>query len=84
MNLINSNQQKYVHPFCMVALAILLGILGGLGTILFRGLVALIHNIAFFGKFNFVYNENLHTSVSIWGIGFATIQDCLNNQIFTK
>ena len=57
----------------MVVIAVILGILGGLGTILFRNLVALIHNAAFLGHFSFIYNENLHTSVNIWGIGIILV-----------
>jgi len=57
----------------MILFAIILGILGGLGTILFRNLVAFIHNIAFLGQFSFTYNENIHTSASIWGIGVILV-----------
>ncbi|KTD66912.1 MULTISPECIES: chloride channel protein [Legionella] len=63
------SQHESLHPIKMVVFAIILGILGGLGAILFRTLVALIHNVAFLGHFSFIYNENLHTSASIWGIG---------------
>ncbi len=57
----------------MVVFAIILGILCGLGTILFRNLVALIHNVAFLGHFSFIYNENFHTLASLWGLGAILI-----------
>ncbi len=53
----------------MILLALIIGILAGLGSILFRGLVAFFHNLFFSGHLNFIYYETLHTSPSIWGIG---------------
>lgn len=57
----------------MVAFAVLVGILGCLGTILFRKLVAIIHNIFFLGHFSFIYNENIHTSPSPWRAGIILV-----------
>ncbi|MGC1183266.1 hypothetical protein [Legionella sp.] len=80
------SQQESLHPIKMVVFAIILGILGGLGTILFRNLVALIHNVAFLGHFSFIYNENLHTSSSIWGIGviFVPIIGSIKNLLLDR
>ena len=62
-----------MYPIKMILLAIILGIFGGLGTIVFRNLVAFIYNAAFLGQFSFTYNENLHTATSILGIGIIFI-----------
>jgi chloride channel protein, CIC family len=49
-------------------LAILVGVVAGIGAVLFRGLIALIHNLLFVGKWSVVYDANLHTPASPWGI----------------
>ncbi|GAB3672432.1 chloride channel protein [Salinisphaera aquimarina] len=48
-------------------LAIGVGIASGYGAALFRGLISLFHNLAFFGDFSFVYDANLHTAASPLG-----------------
>lgn len=48
-------------------LAIGVGIAAGYGAAIFRDLIALFHNIAFFGQFSLVYDANLHTAASPWG-----------------
>ena len=48
-------------------LAVLTGIIAGLGALLFRGLIALVHNLCFLGRFSFIYDANQHTPVSPWG-----------------
>lgn len=64
------NQQPPARAIAMIAAASFVGILGGLGTILFRKIVAFIHNLFLWDNSAFfIYNVNLHTSASIWGIG---------------
>ena len=48
-------------------LALIVGTVTGLGAVFFRALIALIHNLAFLGKFSFVYEANLFTPPSPWG-----------------
>lgn len=48
-------------------LAVFTGIIAGLGALLFRALIALVHNLAFLGKLSFVYDANQHTPASPWG-----------------
>ncbi|GEM_PF-3735320 len=55
-----STQLQIHESLLLVSLAILLGIATGLGVLLFRGLVALLHNLSFLGHFNFIYYETLH------------------------
>ena len=48
-------------------LAILIGVVSGLGAVVFRGLIALFHNLLFLGQFSFIYDANVHTPPSPWG-----------------
>ena len=54
-------------PSRLVALAVLVGIVGGLGAVLFRVLIALVHNLTFLGKWSITYDANLHTAASPLG-----------------
>ncbi len=51
----------------LTGLAILTGVIAGLGAVAFRGLIGFFHNLLFFGKFSYVYNTNAHTPPSPWG-----------------
>jgi chloride channel protein, CIC family len=48
-------------------LAIVVGLITGLGAVVFRDLIGLIHNIAFLGVFSFDYEANVFTPTSPWG-----------------
>jgi chloride channel protein, CIC family len=48
-------------------LAIVVGLITGLGAVVFRDLIGLIHNIAFLGVFSFDYEANVFTPPSPWG-----------------
>ncbi|WP_206186434.1 chloride channel protein [Thalassospira lohafexi] len=50
---------------CMLALVV--GVVTGYGAVVFRALVALIHNVAFYGVFSINYDANLLTAPSTWG-----------------
>ena len=50
-------------------LAIAVGIVGGGGAVVFRGLIALFHNLSFGGFFSFIYDANVFTPPSRWGAG---------------
>lgn len=67
------NQKQFTNAISMVAFAAVAGMLGGLGTIVFRKLVAFVHNAFFLGHLSYIYNENLHTSESLWGIGIILV-----------
>ncbi|GJM07521.1 MAG: hypothetical protein DHS20C10_12550 [marine bacterium B5-7] len=51
----------------MSILAMSVGMIGGFGSIIFRDMIGLVHNIFFFGKFSFAYDSNIHTDPSTWG-----------------
>ena len=63
---------KQVEPrslglLTLTLLAILLGIVTGLGAVGFRDLINVLHNVFFNGTFSFHYDANLFTSPSRWG-----------------
>lgn len=61
--------KKLSEPLSMLILAVVIGSLAALCAILFKALVAIFHNILFFGKVSLVFNETVHTLPSIWGMG---------------
>ena len=48
-------------------LALVVGIVTGAGAVFFRALIGLIHNIAFFGRFETFYDASVFTQPSPWG-----------------
>ena len=48
-------------------LSILVGVVAGLGAVVFRALIGLIHNLLFLGKLSMTYDANVHTPPSPWG-----------------
>ena len=57
----------------MVALSLLVGIIGGVGSILFRAMIGLVHNLTFSGEFSWVFNANVHAKASVWGMGIILV-----------
>jgi len=43
------------------------GVVSGLGAVVFRALIAFFHNLFFLGKISAVYDANVHTPDSLWG-----------------
>ncbi len=62
-----------IRRAALLLLAILTGVIAGLGALFFRGLIALVHNLSFFGKFSFVYDANQNTPASPWGIAIILV-----------
>ena len=54
-------------PLRFYAVSVLVGIIGALGAVVFRGLIALFHNLLFLGHWSFTYDANIHTPPSPWG-----------------
>src|SRR5208283_4077779 len=42
-------------------LALLVGVVTGLGAVVFRGLIGLVHNVFFLGQFSFAYDSSIFT-----------------------
>jgi chloride channel protein, CIC family len=51
----------------MIVSALAVGLIGGYGAVVFRAMIAAIHNLCFLGQLSFDYDANLHTPVSPWG-----------------
>ena len=47
--------------------ALLVGVVTGLGAIVFRGLIGLVHNVFFLGQFSFAYDSSIFTPFNPWG-----------------
>jgi CIC family chloride channel protein len=60
-------RSRPIGPFRLWLLAVLVGIVSGLGAAAFRGLIALFHNLFFLGKLSIFYDANAHTPASPWG-----------------
>lgn len=54
-------------PLRFSLLAVVVGIVAGLGAVVFRGLIAGFHNALFLGRFSLEYDANIHTPLSPWG-----------------
>jgi CIC family chloride channel protein len=59
--------ERSVNLFVFSVIAVLVGVVTGFGAILFRGLIAVVHNLFFFGQFSTVYDANVYTPASPWG-----------------
>ncbi len=60
-------REALLGPLHMFAWSVVIGIVGALGAVVFRGLIAVFHNLLFLGQWSFVYNANIHTDPSPWG-----------------
>jgi CIC family chloride channel protein len=58
---------RTVGPAVLWALSLLVGIVAGLGAVVFRALIGIIHNLFFLGNFSWTYNANIHTPTGPWG-----------------
>ena len=67
MTLVESEQHKPFGPLTFLFLSVLIGVIAGLGAVIFRGLIAFFHNLLFLGILSVVYDANIHTPASPWG-----------------
>ncbi|HTZ69953.1 MAG TPA: chloride channel protein [Acetobacteraceae bacterium] len=51
----------------LTLLALVVGVVGGFGAVLFRDLIGLLHNLFFAGRFAVPYDANIFTPPSVWG-----------------
>ncbi len=63
----NQAPARRIGLIAVSVLAFVIGIITGLGAVLFRDLIGLIHNLAFLGRFAVPYDANLFTPASPWG-----------------
>ena len=48
-------------------LSLLVGVVEGVGAVVFRELIGFFRNLLFLGQFSVAYNANVHTPSSPWG-----------------
>jgi len=53
--------------------AVLVGLVAGLGAVAFRGLIALFHNLFFYGRISAVYDTLEHAGGSPWGVAIIAV-----------
>ncbi|MCE5327662.1 MAG: chloride channel protein [Planctomycetaceae bacterium] len=56
-----------IGPFRFALLSLLVGVVAGLGAVVFRGMIAVIHNLFFLGRLSWTYDANVHTPANPWG-----------------
>src|SRR3974390_2124388 len=54
-------------------LALAVGVIAGLGAVVFRGLIAVVHNVLFLGHFSILYDSSVFTPTSVWGAGVILV-----------
>src|SRR6202012_3038324 len=64
---------KPIGPLSFSLLAVLLGIVAGIGAYAFRVLISICHNLAFLGRISLTYDSNRHTPLGPFGFGVALV-----------
>jgi CIC family chloride channel protein len=62
-----TSKSKPLGSLSFSLLSVLIGVVAGLGAVVFRGLIAFFHNLLFLGKLSVAYDANVHTLPSPWG-----------------
>ena len=65
--------EKSIDLVRITFLALLVGVVAGVGAWAFRMLIGVIHNLMFLGEFSFLYDANAHTPASPWGVGVILV-----------
>ena len=61
------SRERSVNLLVFSLVAVVVGAVTGIGAVLFRALIAVVHNLFFLGHFSTVYNANIHTPAAPWG-----------------
>jgi chloride channel protein, CIC family len=61
------DDSRSLHLLVLCGIALLVGVITGLGAVVFRALIGLVHNVLFLGQLSIVYDSNLFTPPSPWG-----------------
>ena len=56
---------------CLLAVAV--GIITGFGAVVFRALIAFVHNLLFLGQLSFQYDSSVFTPASPWGLAVILV-----------
>ena len=54
-------------------MAVIVGLLAGVASVVFRELINLFHNLFFYGKLSFTYDITKHAQPSKWGLGIILV-----------
>ena len=58
----------------MVLCSLAVGVIAGLGAVVFRAMIGGFHNLLFLGRWSFDYNDNVHTPPpSAWGVWIVLV-----------
>jgi CIC family chloride channel protein len=63
----DADERQRIGLVYLSLLALLVGVAAGVGAIVFRELIGLIHNLLFLGQFAFHYDTKIFTPASPWG-----------------
>ncbi len=58
---------RRLNPLSHFAWSVVIGVVGAVAAVIFRGLISLFHNLLFLGQLSVVYDANVHTPASPWG-----------------
>ncbi len=61
-------RQRRIGIVRLSVLAMVIGIVTGIGAVVFRDLIGFIHNLLFLGQASIVYDANVYTPTSPWGV----------------
>jgi CIC family chloride channel protein len=60
-------KEGQLRPLLFGIVSLIVGIIAGMGAVVFRAMIAVFHNLFFLGKFSLFYDANTHTPASPWG-----------------
>lgn len=60
-------EERRVSLLTLCGLALVIGIMTGIGAVVFRALIALVHNASYSGRLSFVYDANIMEGASRFG-----------------
>ncbi len=69
----DNEHEQPLHSGVMFGLAVVVGIFGGFGSIVFKAVIALCHNFFFYGELNLRFDPDVHMLPSPWGMGIILV-----------
>ncbi|MDN3273572.1 chloride channel protein [Frankia sp. RB7] len=61
------SEERRVSLLVLCSLALVIGVMTGLGAVVFRALIALVHNLSYSGRLSFTYDANVSEGASRYG-----------------
>ncbi|HEY2682682.1 MAG TPA: chloride channel protein [Steroidobacteraceae bacterium] len=68
-----SPPERELRPLSLALLAVLIGIVTGLGAVAFRALIGFIHNLLYYGHLSTSFDANVYDLPSRWGAGIVLV-----------